>query len=359
MQGLARDLAEAGVRDSIIYILLAVIAVFFLGTVVLSVYAIVLRGRHAIRERRRAQLVRKWQEPMLLALAEPGRSEQVHALVEKKHELRFVGFVVEYARRVRGEERAALAALARPYLHRVDARADSRREEIRARAIQTLGTLGLPEHAPRVVAGLDDPSPLVAMVAARVLAREETPEYAGEVLQRLERFEGWDRRFLASMLAAMGPEVGGTFRLGLGDQRVEPWTRALLAEACAIQRDLLAADVAERVLREAEERELRVSCLRLLAGVGRPEHAETVRKLCRSDDAIVRAQALRALGTVGGEEDVSLLLEAMHDPYVWAALYAARGARAAGGVDALERLARSDDPRAYLARYVLVEGHAA
>lgn len=359
MEDLARGIAEAGFRNSVIYVLLAVIAALFLGTVFFSVYAVLLRARHAIRDRRRAGLAAKWEVPLMLALADPERSEAVHALVEEKHRLRFVGFVLEYARRVRGEERAVLAALARPYLGLVAARADSRREEVRARAIQTLGTLGLPAHAARVIAGLDDPSPLVAMVAARALARRETPEYAGEVLRRLERFKGWDRRFLASMLAAMGPEVAGTLRLGLGDRRVEPWTRALLAEACAIQGDFLSADVAERVLRESEERELRLSALRLLVGVGRPDHAETVKALCRADDEVVRAQALHALGTVGGRDDVPFLLEAMYDPYPWAALHAARGALAAGGVESLRRLADSDDPRASLARHALGEADAA
>jgi len=210
-----------------------------------------------------------------------------------------------------------------------------------------------------VISALDDPSPLVAMVAARALAREETPEHAAEVLARLERFKGWDRRFLASMLAAMGPAVAGTLRWGLGDSTVEPWTRALLADASYLQRDLQAADVAARLLAETEDRELRASALRLLSGVGRPEHAPAVRDLCRSDDPVVRAQALRALGTVGGAVDVPLFIEAMGDAYPWAALHAARGAAASGGSDALEHLAASADPRAALARQILAEARVA
>jgi hypothetical protein len=356
MRDLLQAAAEASFRNSVLLILLAVIAAFSMGTLVLSVYAIALRERHRAREHRRERLAQKWQGPVLLAVADPDQMPGVDALVEKQNRLRFVGFVLEYARRVRGEERGVLRSLARPHLSLVAKRADSRREEVRARAIQTLGTIGLPDHAARVIAALDDRSPLVAMVAARALARAETPQYAPDVLAHLERFKGWDRRFLASMLAAMGPDVSGTLRWGLGDHGVEPWTRALLAEASYLQGDFLAGDVAARVLSETEDTELRASVLRLLSGVGRPEHAPAVRELCASPNPVIRAQALRALGTVGGQEDLQILLSAMADSYPWAALHAARGAAVSGGTQALARLAASDDPRAPLARQVLAEG---
>jgi HEAT repeat protein len=142
----------------------------------------------------------------------------------------------------------------------------------------------------------------------------------------------------------------------LGDDTVELWTRALLAEASTLQGDFEAADIAERVLAETDERELRASALRVLAGVGRPDHAPVVRELCRSGDDVVRAQALRALGTVGGPDDVPLLIDAMGDAFEWSALHAARAAISVGGSDALTRMSDSQDPRAALARQVLAEG---
>jgi hypothetical protein len=358
MRELLAAAGTAGPRDSVLLILLGVVFALWVLTVLLSVYAIVLRRHHLRRERRREALAERWRGPLLLALADSDGGTDVGLLVDEKDRLRFVGYVLEFARRVRGEERRVLRDLARPHLELVAQRARYRQEEVRARAIQTLGTLGLPDYAPLVVGALDDTSPLVAMVAARALAREETPEYALEVLARLERFKGWDRRFLASMLAAMGPEVAATIRSGLEDTANDPWVRALLAEAAYLQGDFLAADPAARVLRESRDRELRVSALRLLGGVGRPEHASMIRDLCRSEDATIRAQALAALVTVGGREDLPVFLEAIEDPYPWAALYAARGVAASGGVDALARLGESDHPRAALARQVLAEGVA-
>lgn len=356
MRALLRDLgASTTGQSAALWVLIIVIAALLLATLIFSSYAIVLRTRHQARDRKRARLTARWQEAVLRALADSEEVDAVYALVAPHQELAFVGFVLGYARRVRGEEKDSLRRLVAPYLARVAERASSDSVEVRARAIQTLGTLGLPAYAPAVVAALDDGSPLVAMVAARALAHEKSPEYAGEVLARLSRFSGWRRRFLASMLAVMGPDVLASLRGELADPKVEPWVRATVAEALLQQGDFLAGDVAAQILDTSQDRELLVSALRLLGDVGRPEHVTKIQPLCESADDVVRAQALRALGSLGGKEEIPQLLEAMSDPYPWAALYAARGVRLAGGHEQLAQLASSRRPEAGLAQQALTE----
>jgi len=355
MRELVQWAAAAGLRDSLLLLLIGVIAALAVGTVAFSAYAIVLRVRNRAHARREEGLRRRWEGPLLAAIADPERAATLHAAVDARHRLHFVGFVLEYARRLRGEEVLLLRSLVRPYLGLVAERAEESRLEVRARAIQTLGTLGLPEHGPRLIRALDDPSPMVAMVAARALARAETPEYADAVLARLERFEGWSPRFLASMLAAMGPQVSASLRERLAEGSLEPWARVVLAHALFLQGDFLAADVAAEVLPVTEDRELQVSLLRLLGAVGRPVHLDLVRSFRDHHDPVVRAQAICALGILGGAEDVPVLLASMSDSFPWAALYGARGARLSGGREALATLAEADDPRAALARQVLAE----
>jgi HEAT repeat protein len=338
--------------------LIAVVTALFLATLVFSGYAVALRLRSQARDRRRERFASRWSEPLLSALADPADAASIHLEVREDERLNFVGFTVQYARRLRGEGRDGLQAIARPYLDRVVQRADAPRVEVRARAIQTLGMLGLPDHAARVIAALDDPSPLVAMVAARSLAQKESPEYAAAVLERLSRFQGWNRRFLASMLAAMGPQVASTLRAGLADRSTPPHARAVLAEALILQSDVLAGDVAADIAGAAENRDLTVAALRLLRAVGRPVHAPLVRRLATAADDVVRAQALRALGAVGSEQDVPMLLAAMEDAAPWVALGAARGALEAGARSELLELASSDRPAAALARQVLSEAQA-
>jgi HEAT repeat protein len=334
-------------------VLIGIVAALFVVTLAFSAYAVGLRLMNEARDRRRAAYALKWQDRLLMALADQDEAAALRREIEPDERLHFVGFAVQYARRLRGDGRDALAGLASPFLAPIVARADSPSVEVRARAIQTLGMLGLPAHAPRVVAALDDPSPLVAMVAARSLALVESPEYAEAVLARLHRFDGWNRRFLASMLAAMGPGVSPSLRSGLADSRADPRSRAVLAEALQIQGDLASADVAAGVLQTATDPELLGSTLRLLQAVGRPEHADAVRAYVTSPDETVRAQALHALGSVGGEGDIAQLVGSMRDPSPWAALSAARGVLAAGGGGVLSEMAASGDAGGVIARQVL------
>jgi HEAT repeat protein len=343
-------------QEPVFRVLVAIVGALFIVTLVFSAYAFYLRLRHEARDRQRARYAAKWKDRILQALADDDAARALQAGVEEDERLHFVGFAVQYARRVRGDGRATLAGLVKPFLGPIVERADSRRVEIRARAVQTLGTLGLPEHSARVIAALDDPSSLVSMVAARALALGEAPEYADAVLSRLHRFTGWNRRFLASMLAAMGPSVTTTLRAALADARAEPRSRAVAAEALQIQGDLGAGDIAAEVLRTTTDRDLLASTLRLVREVGRPDHAESVRMHVRSPDIAVRAQALHALGTVGGEAEIPQLVEAMRDPSPWAALNATEGLLAAGGGPLLAEMAASEDGVGALARQVLAGG---
>ena len=335
--------------------LMAVIGVLVVGTLALSAYAVIMRFVHAADAKAAEQFNERWRDPLLGAVANPDLVPSVQALVRDEDAIRFLGFVIEYARRLRGQEKGVLKDMAKPFLPRMAERVHARRVEMRAWAVQTLGTLGLPEYADEVVAALDDPSPLVAMVAARALARAETPQYAPAVLERLERFTGWDRHFLASMLAAIGPSASGAFRDGLADEGRAPWIRGVMAEALLQQGDFMAGDIAAEVVRTAHERDLLASALRLVAAVGRPEHVKVIRLHHDSDDAVVRAQALRALGVLGGVDDVQVLVGAMEDLSPWPALYAARGARDAGGRGVLADLVASGHPSAALAEQVLAE----
>lgn len=332
-----------------------VIVGLFAVTLAFSAYAIVLRFRHARRDRLWTALTNRWEEPVLAAIVDPERARDVHEEVPEEYQLHFVNFILEYTRRVRGEERRTLRSLALPYLDQIAERTKHRDSGLRTRAVQTLGTLGLPDYSEEVLAGLEDPSPLVSMVAARYLARAEFPEFAPAVLRHLDKFDGWNRRFLASMLAAIGSDASDTLRGGLADADTPEWLRAVYAEALKMQRDPLAGDLAVRALSEDPGRELIASLLRLLAEVGRPDHLPIVRGLARSDDVIVRAQALHALGLLTDGPDVPALVEAMADPSPWAAIHAARGVREAGGRALLEDMVRSGGVHARLAGQVLSE----
>lgn len=341
--------------ESALLALVAVIVALFVVTVSFSLYAIALRVGNQVRDRRRQRLDALWQQPVLAAIVDPDQIAAARATVEDKYRRHFIRFVLDYTRRVRGEERRTLRRLVEPYLGLIAERVNHRRSEVRTRAVQTLGTLGLPRYSQEVLAGLEDPSPLVAMVAARYLARQDFPQYAPAVIAHLHRFEGWNRSFLASMLARIGPEASPELRAGLADEEAPTWLRAVRAEALLMQLDPLGGDVAASVLETTTDRELAASSLKLLAAVGRPEHLPIIRDRCSSGDLVIRAQALHALGMLSDEVDLELLVHAMDDPSPWAAMHAARGVREAGGESWLKEIAGTDHVHASLAGQVLSE----
>ena len=348
-------LAAAGVRERALVVLVLTILALIVLSLAFASYTILLRASTVLSEKRWRRLTALWEEPVLNAVLGSETAPQVHATVEPRYRLHFVRFVLEYSRRVKGEERAVLRSLALPYLGPLAARSRSPRNEVRTRAVQTLGTLGLPTYAAEVIAALDDPSPLVAMVAARALCREEYPQYLPDVLLRLGRFEGWSPSFMSSMLAAVGPAAAGPLREALADAARPPSARAVAAEALRVLSDLESADTAAAVAEKEQHPDLVAAALRLLTVVGRPEHIEVIRARCASADFAVRASAASALGTLALEEDRMRLLGAMSDPSPWVAIAGARALVAAGGCAALKELGDSDHPRALLAQQVLLE----
>lgn len=354
MGELGAFLAAAGIRERAMVLLALIILALIILALAFAAYAVLLRIRTELRERRWKALVARWEGPVLDALLEPEAVPRVHAAVAEGDRLRFVRFVLEYSRRVKGEERDVLRELALPYLDPIAERAWSPRAEVRTRAVQTLGTLGLPRYAGEVLTALDDPSPLVAMVAARSLCRQEHPEYAAAVLRRLGRFQGWSPSFMASMLAAVGPEAAPALRETLGDDHQVPMARAVAADALRLLSDFEAGDVAARVVEVESDEELLAAALRLLATIGRPEHAVVIRVRCASPDFAVRSSAYAALGMLGLGEDEGRLLGGMSDPSPWVAIQAARGLFG-GARELLQDLADSDHPRAALARQMLLE----
>lgn len=341
--------------EGVLVILSLVIVVLLVITLVFSVYALLLRVRNGRRARLWETLKSRWEGPVLSAIVDPTRIDEVHQSVPEKYRLHFVNFILEYTRRVKGEERQTLRMLASPYLDLIVERMKHRDAGRRARAVQTLGTLGLPAYSSEVLVGLGDESPLVSMTAARYLARREFPEFAPTVLKHIDRFDAWNRRFLASMLAEMGSEVSNTLRDGLIDDMRPDWLRAVFAEALRIQRDPLAGDPAAAALGQDPDRELAASLLRLIAEVGRAQHLPVVRLFASSEDGMLRSQAMHALGLLTDGSDLSALMEGLDDSSPWTAIHAARGVKEAGGRTLLEGMVADKHERNELAGQVLFE----
>ncbi len=343
-------------------VLAAAVAFLLFLALVFALLALVLRILNDRRDRRWKALEERW-EPRLLEILAEGEDGvdgaprvEVASVMEEVapgERLLFAEYLFEFARRVRGRELDVLRELARLFLPQIAARTRRRRGEDRARAVQILGALGLPQYEKELLGSLEDPSPLVAMIAAQSLTRAGRVKVLEQILGRLDRFGSWRRTYLAGMLAQTGPEAIPLLRSTLADREQIPTVRSVAAEALLQLPDPAAAEVAARVVQEEDDESILVPCLRLLARAGTGAHRGPVLGLVSSRHFAVRSQALRALGTLGEADDLTILEEGLHDPSPWVALEAARSLRKLGGTETLRSLASTEGPRAAVAREIL------
>jgi len=304
---------------------------------------------------RLAALTEIWEPAMLEVLAGSAPPDAMSSLVGERERSDFLGFLLGYARRLRGDERRTVRELAAPYLPALKEQLEEGSAEERGLAAQALAGMGMPEYAGTIARALDDESPVVAMIAARGLFRPGQEGYFPNVLRRLPRFTLWNRSYLASMLAGGGPATPPLLRDLLADAEEPPLVRAIATDALRTLNDLPSVEIAIRVLDDETDRELVTACLRLVSHLGHREHLDQVIRFVTDSDPVIRAAAGATVGALGSHEDVPILQGLLDDDEYWVSLQAARGLRALGEVDILRRLASSTGPWSVLARQVLSE----
>ncbi len=341
--------------DQIFLILTGLILILLTLAVVFAVVVFLLRLRNEREDRLWAKLKGTWEPILLEALSDSRRLSDLWDQVEDKDQLHFLEFALRYAQRLGGAERDVLKQAAAPYLQKVLPLLGHRRVGIRARAVQTLGTLGLPDYLPEVNAAVDDPSPFVAALAARLMARQATPEIAQGFCRKLTRFKTFRSWYLVDMVVEMGPGAVPAIRDTLSDPACPVQIRAVAADSLSVLGDLASADLAGELAEKEDDPTLLTSLMRLLAQVGTGAHAHAARGHLDSEEFFLRAAATRTLSELGNEDHLPLLVEKLGDPSAWVRMAAARGVYRIGGKKALGALSRDEDPARPLFRQVLAE----
>ncbi len=331
------------------------VAVLLVASLAFAAVAILVRVRNDRADARHRALIARWEPAMLDVLEGTAPDAVLLGQVDPRDASVFVAFLLEYSRRLRGEERATVRRLAGPHLPALAASVGRGSSERRGLAVHRLAEIGMPEHAGTVAGALEDPSPVVAMIAARGLFRPGHEGYFPAVLAQVPRLANLSRSFLASLLAGGGPGAAPLLREMLADPGRTPLVRAVAADALIHLNDLPSVPVAVGLLGSITDRELVAACLRLLRHLGHHDHVACVRPFVKSDDPLIAAAAAGALGAIGGPADVPLLQDALaHEDY-WVSLQAARGLAVLGQVETLRRLAATSGPWAVLAQQVMSE----
>ena len=260
--------------------------------------------------------------------------QTLHAIVRAGERLILLDYLYKSnISEARPDRRALHAELARPYLPELERRVRDGDVWQRARAIRTLAELGGGAHAAVIIAALDDPAPHVAMTAARTYARLGLGPIE-PLLERIERYQGWDRRLLRLTLASLGPTAAPTLHDRFADPQLAPRIRAVLADSLADLRFTGANDTALEVLSLEEDLDLKSAALRVIRAPVTERQRMVVRALCGSEDAVVRAQAVACLARIAGPADMAELERALADFSPWVVLNAKRGLSEHGQLEA-------------------------
>ena len=350
--------------DSALTLRLAFTAVVALSgmTVAFMAYAALLHLRSLRVKRRRRALDETWRPRLLEAAtgefsAAPDQDGVTpdEATVAPDDQVLFLELVTTYARALEGPERRNVERLGEPYLDALTPLLDDDDAFRRAYALDILGELGFHGARDRFTEGLKDDSALVAMVAARTLARKGEPTDVPLILQRMDAFASWSANYLSSLLVSFGAGAAPYLRALATDGAADPHLRSVALQALRELQDMGGVDSAVRVLPEEPDPEVQAQIIRFAGMLGEPVHLEKIRRFAASSHAHVRAVALRAIASLsdGRTTDVELVSRGLDDPSPWVALQAARGLIQLDREGELRELAASTSPRASLAAEVL------
>lgn len=332
----------------IIVFVFLVLAVFLFAS-----WTLLLRFKNSWKASRWNKLEDRWEPVMLDILSGEAKPEMIWRLVGRREYRYFLQYLVRYHKRITGREQTKIASLARPYLPQIMSDLSDKHPERRAGVIRMISRFGMPEFANVIVDAMDDPSPLVTMVAIRALAKPEHPEYFRIIVNKLPAFLHWSRNYLSSLLVQCGSDIIPVVRKSFANSDFPPEIRAVFGQALMEFKDPHSASIAAYILETETDREVLSAALRLLSEVGRAEDIPKVKRLVYWSDPVVRTQAVKALRSLAGPEDAQYFRELFDDPSKWVAIQAATGLANLGARHILRALAQSAHKRADLARQAL------
>ena len=212
----------------------------------------------------------------------------------------------------------------------------SRRVDRRLLAVVTLGHLRVHDHAPWLHTLISSARPIVSITAARALTRIDPKIGVPHLLAATARREELPLAAVGSILLdcdpqLVGPTLAAAIRSALAKDDAEGTARLLRLHVAAppeTLRDAVLEVIATSLAPEA--------LAAALAALRHPHDAEHARRLIGHAEWFVRVAAARALGRLGGQEDLARLAAALADPNWWVRYRAAQALCSMPGMGAPE-----------------------
>lgn len=168
---------------------------------------------------------------------------------------------------------------------------------VREWSIDALSRIGLPEDAPLVVTGLDDPFRRVQEAAAQGLIAMDRGAARDAFIDRLSAGDAMQRTIAAQGLADLGDsEAVPALVEQLGDEGLEAGLRGVIAQSLSRIGDARAVEPLAKLAGDTDaDIQLRRTAVESLAGIEDPATVRALESLLDADDAYVQDVARRFL----------------------------------------------------------------
>ena len=287
--------------------------------VLLLAYALVLRARRSIDRRYRQKRFIAWHYLVPAYLANDLGPEFVQHSVKRRDYRLFGEFLRPYLIDVAGTDAQRLSVL----LARLGFKAHLRRllrhrnRWRRAYAAHYCGLIGDHSLAPLVRRALGDRADVVVYQAAEALMRLQDVESIEAVLARMAALSRANRERIGVYLMEFGVHIIPFLIQRLRHQGDPPWLKILMVQALGFHHCVGSTwDIAWLFL-HSQDRELRIACVKTLAGLGEPTLLGFFEDLLQSEDPVVQAESARALGQMGGPEHAPALARLLVSQDFW------------------------------------------
>ncbi len=335
-------------HTTLFWVLLGSISLLILIMLVFIGSLIRLRRKNERIKRKRDALEAIWHPYILEIIAGNRKPEVLWGMITNEDAVHFLDVLLRYYRRFRGRERREIINLAKPLVPQVAAELDNEVPEDRAKVVQLLGVFGLQDHTEQLIQALNDVSLLVAMNAARALARSKQPEFGKHILAALPRFDIFSTNVRAALLSECGEDIIPLLRKAFATSE-HPLVRRAAGEALLELADPMAVLMASHFLQSETDADVLIASLEILEAHGRREDTAKIHPLLFWTDESVRIHAAKAMVSLATPADRSILREIFDDPDAWISLHASRGLHEIGAGNVLKSVAESDHPRASFA----------
>lgn len=329
-----------------LWVFTVVIAVLAAIVAVTALAIVAVRLTRRRRQRRLARLAAQPRRALLAFVAENGEEggDELVAIPDdawraaEPHALALLG-------KLRGEAHLGLVSVflrrgaARTALGRLNSRSPVRR----ARSAQVLGDLELRRAVPELCRLLTDRHAEVRVVAVRALGRIGDPAAAWRIIAALDQPDPVPALLATHTLVQLGPEAEVTLSAALDHPQAR--VRAVCLDALGLLGAAGSVHRIARVLRDDAYLDVRVAAANTLGKLGTRSALEPLTHALRgSRPNVLRAAAARALGDLGAPAAVPMLKDLLGDDAFQVAHEAAHALRRLGpaGLAALREVMETE-----------------